>query len=788
MENKEKLKKAFFFAVSNNPNINEDCKKNFEYSNFVYTLCLNSLKKLSDEYEIDSFMRHDMLTVDNIRDNVYKCMVNYDTFIVLIDQDDGTYNANVWFELGIIATQKNKNIILISKDITKNFPFYISDVDVVIIDQPLYEWFDENRKQFDTLDDIVAKPNTFDFSEITNEIQKRCFSRLSKSLEHKLTYGKNPFETQVGLSQLNSLGYGTITKLFEESHIIDLIKKDATVAEFINGEEAAFNALVEAVKNAKDSLRTTRSANQSIVGHHTKQQYHNDFMNALFEKSKELKQFDRLICNNNYAKWLDVRDMLLKGGKNTRVFIRKRYYSLGFELVVIDEKISFIHFYQLNDSSGYLISNISSKPNEYDETINSTLKIKGSYVSKHLADLFDRFHHRDFIKKNPNRPSSTILGMPYDKDSPEIPKDIGCLKLPIDILKKIDITANEEEKKELVNEYLWERFNVWYKEMTVKDRVIMGVGISSLNPDRYAKKIIEDLKKYFPIDNKKGKEDREKEKNGRDSFKTELEKAIGTERYTKILNAINIENQEKIRNKYNSIRKKQNDSKSGKNNNHSNYYTIVQNEEVTDDDITQALELDRKIYKIPDGEQFDITKCKNWNEKTGQQVYTIIKDPITKKVVGYINAVPVNDKCYEEIKAGKYADVEINDEDIVAYEYYPTRPQKYNLYFASIVVDSKKDLFRRSYELYNAFLNKIIIFTQINIIFSRMIADAISDEGKQLCENSGMKKIKDTNHDNSTIYEMELYPPNFSAVRKEKLKELYDVLMAKYKEIGEIDD
>ena len=774
------MKKAFFFAVSNNPNIDERCRKNYEYSNFVYSACLhslnslnNSLKNQEDKYDIELFKRHDMLIVDNIRDNVYKCMREYDTFIVLIDQDDGSYNANVWFELGIIATQKDKNIILISKDVEKRFPFYISDVDVIIIDTPLYKWFNNEdiRTRFDSVEMIMDSNKTL-FDEMQDEDTIRSFFRFEKSLERKLACGKNPFETQVELSQLNALGYGNITKLFEESHIIDLIKKDATVAEFINGEEDAFNALVEAVKNAKYSLRTTRSANQSIVGHNTQQQYHIDFMNALYKKSKELKKFDRLICNNNFAKWLDVRDMLLYGGRNTRIFIRKRSYALGFELVVIDDAISFIHFYQLNDSSDYSTSSISSKPNIYNETINSTLKIKGSYVSKHLADLFDRFHHRDFKKIKPKNPSSTILGMPYDKDTPYIPTDIACLKLPDEILKKIDNETNVENNKNTINDYLWERFKSWHTQMSVKDRVIMGVGISALNPEKYVKKILEGMETYFPINNLTNKNDAERELKGRESYKNDLLK-------NNILTKTQLAEIEA------SLSKKTPKS-----------YVIIQGKDVTEKDIRKALELDKKFYNIPDDEQFSIKKCLRWHNKTGKKIYTMLKDLNTDDIVGYINATPVNDKCYNEIRNGEYPDEKIDDNDIVAYENAYTI-KTYNLYFASIVIDTDVDGFIRFKMLYDAFLDKLIDFTKGNILISRIVADAVSDSGKNMCKRIGMKEIKNTGHDNSIIYELNLYPLEIDNQLKEKIEQnheklvkkqeiLYALLSEKYKEIGEL--
>lgn len=214
-------------------------------------------------------------------------------------------------------------------------------------------------------------------------------------------------------------------------------------------------------------------------------------------------------------------------------------------------------------------------------------------------------------------------------------------------------------------------------------------------------------------------------------------------------------------------------------------YEIIENNRVSVEYILKALNLDRKYYTIPDNEQFDVEKCKRWNEKTGKKVYTMLKDNVSNEIVGYINAIPVNDKCYNEIKDGKYPDEQIKDDDIIAYDENPIIPKKYNLYFASIVKDSTEDGIRRFRLLYEAFLDKLINLTEDNIIISRVIADAVSEAGKIMCVDSKMNKIKDTEHDNSTIYELKLYPPEFHAVTK-KQKELFNILSEKYKEFGEI--
>lgn len=209
-------------------------------------------------------------------------------------------------------------------------------------------------------------------------------------------------------------------------------------------------------------------------------------------------------------------------------------------------------------------------------------------------------------------------------------------------------------------------------------------------------------------------------------------------------------------------------------------YTVLEGFSVTVEDIRNALELDRKFYNIPETEQFDIEKCIRWNNKTNNQIYTMVKDTDNNEIIGYINAAPINEKCYDDIKSGKYPDAEINDNDIVAFEAQNIK-KHYNLYFASIVLDTSKDGFLRFKKLYDAFLDKLINYTKQNIIISRIIADAVSSEGKKLCMANGMKKVTDTEHDNSCIYEFELFPPTFKP-RTPKQKELYNILMDKYKE------
>lgn len=208
-------------------------------------------------------------------------------------------------------------------------------------------------------------------------------------------------------------------------------------------------------------------------------------------------------------------------------------------------------------------------------------------------------------------------------------------------------------------------------------------------------------------------------------------------------------------------------------------YQIIEGKAVEIKDIENALILDRKFYHIDNSEQFNIDKCLRWY-RNNNQIYTMLQDKKNEVIVGYINAAPISFECYEDIKAGKYPDSEIDDTEIVPYE-TSLSYKTYILYFASIVIDNEKDSFIRFKILYEAFLDKLINFTKQNIIISKIIADAVSEEGKKLCMLNGMKKIKDTEHDNSCIFEFELFPPTFKP-RTPKQKELFNVLMEKFKD------
>lgn len=157
----------------------------------------------------------------------------------------------------------------------------------------------------------------------------------------------------------------------------------------------------------------------------------------------------------------------------------------------------------------------------------------------------------------------------------------------------------------------------------------------------------------------------------------------------------------------------------------------------------------------------------------------MLKDNHRDKIVAYINAAPITDECYEEIRSGKIIDAKINYEDIESFD----MPGFYNLYFASVVVDlDYQNLFLLS-KVYNAFADKLLKLADNDFIITRVLADAVSKKGKKFCEIFGMNKVVPQTDHESAIYEAILLPPQIRITSK-KTRLMYESFLNKSKELG----
>lgn len=411
---KNQEKEVLFIAVTD-----KDGTNNRKYSDSVRSLCQSGINENRYDEITYQVNRHDMIAnSSNLKQSLFEKISKSTEFIILLDQYEGGVNPNVWFELGVISTIPQTKLTCIAKYNTET-PFDLgSEVKVVRISENLIKLFETKFAQTSTFNaDSAFSENKPEITEFKTDI-KSAFDNSS-----------NPFTKLYEYSELEQhYGFNSLTRFLEAIGIKELLNDDNARVRYIDGEREAFEELTKAVDKAQHSLRTSRFANQSIVkdqGINESGEAHESFMKALKDASYRIDgRFERIVCINSPEKWYDVHTALSEFcPEKSVIYLRKSEFSIKFELVIIDGEVSFIHFYLADDPT-----DMKDKP----ERIRSTLKITGSKISKKLADIFDRLHHRDYNAEERKDLSRTLLGVEEDSSGKllEESRERGYLKLP----------------------------------------------------------------------------------------------------------------------------------------------------------------------------------------------------------------------------------------------------------------------------------------------------------------------------------------------------------------------
>lgn len=202
-------------------------------------------------------------------------------------------------------------------------------------------------------------------------------------------------------------------------------------------------------------------------------------------------------------------------------------------------------------------------------------------------------------------------------------------------------------------------------------------------------------------------------------------------------------------------------------------FQIVAGRDVTEKDIEEAVGLDAISY--PECYRGETNTCVNWS-RANPDIYVMLRDTQTQKIVAYINAMPVTEECYDMIRNGAFIDVDISPEMILTYD----MPCPYCLYFSSVVIHPE---FRNSglfKYLFNAILSRFLELGSNDVFIKKMLADAVSPEGEKFCKLFGMKKLDISKH-GSSLYEVSMIPPAFR-ITSPMTKKLYDYYKQKYED------
>ena len=118
----------------------------------------------------------------------------------------------------------------------------------------------------------------------------------------------------------------------------------------------------------------------------------------------------------------------------------------------------------------------------------------------------------------------------------------------------------------------------------------------------------------------------------------------------------------------------------------------------------------------------------------------------TKKMVGYINFVPLTAKCFEKFKNGKMCDSQINARDIL-----PFRKGENFCLLMSIVIRKEYQNTKAIILLTQALLDRIDNFAKRGIYIPQFLAECVSDDGKKFITRTfDCKKV--SNSKNGEIY------------------------------------
>lgn len=125
-------------------------------------------------------------------------------------------------------------------------------------------------------------------------------------------------------------------------------------------------------------------------------------------------------------------------------------------------------------------------------------------------------------------------------------------------------------------------------------------------------------------------------------------------------------------------------------------------------------------------------------------IYTFLVDRKTQEPAGYINAMPITDQAYEQIRQGKLNDNEITATDLLPFQ----DDQPVKIYLMSIAIAEKhrrwgEGLFQTTLlQLLNGFVDKLTYYAKQNSVrVTHLLATSWTKEGYQLCKLLGLQQI-----------------------------------------------
>ncbi|MDR2731936.1 MAG: nucleoside 2-deoxyribosyltransferase, partial [Fibromonadaceae bacterium] len=264
-------------------------------------------RHLIDKFKCEFIRADKRASIGVISESIYSDIKNSDVIIA----DTKWINPNVFYEIGL-AHALNKPVILMNPE-EEEPPFDIAHLKYIPYPQDIFE----NEHNSKIIDELVKN--------------------LIKVFEHIKETDANPIPAKdiTGITDSLSEKVDAISNDVKE---IFLALGKRFNADFIEGEKDAFDALTNAIKEAKIVVKTTRFSEFTVVDSYP------DFFAAIQSAPGHLQSgFHRIIAVNSPNKLAEVHRLVVNNpGNKLTIYLTQEKYN--FEIVIIDNKEAFIHF------------------------------------------------------------------------------------------------------------------------------------------------------------------------------------------------------------------------------------------------------------------------------------------------------------------------------------------------------------------------------------------------------------------------------------------------------------
>lgn len=170
-----------------------------------------------------------------------------------------------------------------------------------------------------------------------------------------------------------------------------------------------------------------------------------------------------------------------------------------------------------------------------------------------------------------------------------------------------------------------------------------------------------------------------------------------------------------------------------------------------DDDLENMLDqthaIDTDVYSsYPRYEEQELPRgvSTGWTD-VNRDIYTFVIQRESGRPVGYVNAMPISDACFDEVVSGEKQDNAITPDDVLPFEPGST----VSLYLMSIAIDPKQKSTNRGLHseaverLVNGVVGKLLYYaTHRSVRVSRIAAVGWTAVGRKLCKQLGLVSVR----------------------------------------------